>query len=1373
MGFFDNVKKAFGLEEKDDVESPNNDNIKNKDELAENKEKKEIHHMHSEESVLKDRKTDEQTGIRNFRYLDELIHSGVKEIVLDSDIVLGEDEKFQYLNGIKVDVDDLAIDGNGHTIDSRKSTRIFYCTGKNVTIKNIILKNGHIDYNSESPRSEGGLIKIEDRELEISGSKLTDSSAKLGGAIFNEGNLHIKDSILSNNYSEHSGGTVENEEEKNLEVHTSKENTKEENIPNPENYSLQVANDLDTFEKLIEDNFKNIELDSDLTIGEMEINADNLTIDGKGHTIYGRGSKGILEIAGKNITFKNTIFEGGLWGGNGQKEEKNRERRGKMDDIDYIYHGGAIFVKYSGECTFIKCEFKNNTAGNEDRAKILRANVYYDAKGGAIYSRGTCRLLSCKFSGNKAIAGTDNDFYGCEEPKPTNEHTYSNETTSQKDVSEKDQITVKTLHKAKGTDNSFTIRGKIENLNETPEGYHVELTNTSNHHSTGQIPVTPAGTFMIELSTENPDNSYELKLYDSNNDLLIPSSNSSQTITYTKIDETKQIMPQNFKYLDNLIHFGEKKIKLDCDIILDEEEYSEYKNGIVINANNIVIDGNGHTISAKGKTRIFKITGQEITLKNITLKDGNAEEDGGAIYNLGKMTLEDSTITQNTAEYGGAIHNDNGSIILQNNTITENSASWFGGAIHNDNGSIILQNNKFGQNKARFYGGAISNWGEINAKNDQYIENSSREDGGAVYNNYEMKLNDCEFSQNHCLHNIIFNKDPMEIYKTRFNLNESEEIIFNISNATLYAEDCIFKDNSIEKSIINNNGKSCTLKKCIFDNELSNNTKSIINQTDLTFENSKINDSKSILNNGQILIINSLEDMEDKIEGKGNIEIYESISNDERFDFGYLDNLIHNSKSKKIILEEDITFENYEKNFYEGGIELNIDDLTIDGNGNTIDGMNKSRIFIITGNNITLKNIVFKNGKSHKSHYDSPNNHGGALKINNENKVKIENCKFISNTSEDNGGAISNEKGSVTIKNTEFNANGALNGGAIRNGGTCIIQNISLDKNHASLNGGTIYNKGKLTIKNSEIKGSAAKKYGGTIYNDKNGKIAITETSLNHSKAKNGGMIVNFGNTTIKDSKIMENQAEDSGGAIINNGIFNINNSTLKSNHANNNGGAIDNSGELKIKDSTLSNSSAKKHGGAVHNDENGMMTIINTTIKENLMEGFIFSVGVIKSYGGAISNKGELTLKDSILTDNKAEVEHHVGASSYCEGGAIHNTGKLKITSCKFKNNTSEDGGAIYGPCTINKSTFENNHSRFHGGAIYGTCTVNNSEFSNNSSSAGGAIYGKGTANNTIMTGNTAQWDGGAIYISKEEDFKLYDCEIHDNEPNDVYERK
>ena len=99
--------------------------------------------------------------IENFKYLDNLIHSGAKEIVLNSDIVLGEDEESQYLEGIELDVDELTIDGNGHAIDARRLTRIFFCTGKNIIIKNIILKNGFTKENGGAiNNNEGGELTI-------------------------------------------------------------------------------------------------------------------------------------------------------------------------------------------------------------------------------------------------------------------------------------------------------------------------------------------------------------------------------------------------------------------------------------------------------------------------------------------------------------------------------------------------------------------------------------------------------------------------------------------------------------------------------------------------------------------------------------------------------------------------------------------------------------------------------------------------------------------------------------------------------------------------------------------------------------------------------------------------------------------------------------------------------------------------------------------------------------------------------------------------------------------------------------------------------------------------------------------------------------
>ena len=153
MGFLDKVKKVFGS--KEDVESQNsvNNEIIDEPTFTESIEKdnenfndnEEIKSNDSVETPANEEVTDKpipNDKIRNFKYLDDLIHSGVKEIILNSDIVLGDDEESEYIDGIKLDKDGLVINGNGFTVDARGKTRIFCCTGKNIIIKNITLKNG-------------------------------------------------------------------------------------------------------------------------------------------------------------------------------------------------------------------------------------------------------------------------------------------------------------------------------------------------------------------------------------------------------------------------------------------------------------------------------------------------------------------------------------------------------------------------------------------------------------------------------------------------------------------------------------------------------------------------------------------------------------------------------------------------------------------------------------------------------------------------------------------------------------------------------------------------------------------------------------------------------------------------------------------------------------------------------------------------------------------------------------------------------------------------------------------------------------------------------------------------------------------------------
>lgn len=272
--------------------------------------------------------------------------------------------------------------------------------------------------------------------------------------------------------------------------------------------------------------------------------------------------------------------------------------------------------------------------------------------------------------------------------------------------------------------------------------------------------------------------------------------------------------------------------------------------------------------------------------------------------------------------------------------------------------------------------------------------------------------------------------------------------------------DCGFKDNDIEESVICNYGEYCTIEKCTFESLSGEDVHNILNNGELTLISPKIKDEgETILNEKCIFIKDMSPDYSSKIYGDGIVEgLDDIIPKTESFDFGYLDKIIHESTTSEITLEENICLERYERDFYEGGIELDIDNLIIDGNGKTIDGANKSRIFIVTGKNVTLKNIIFKNGFSFQNYDNALNNHGGALRINQEANLTIDDCKFMDNGSEEYGSAICNS--------------------------------------------------GELNILTSEISNHASKKKGGAIYNI-HGLLNVTNSTLSHNTAARGGAIHN------------------------------------------------------------------------------------------------------------------------------------------------------------------------------------------------------------------------------------------------------------------------
>ena len=170
--------------------------------------------------------------------------------------------------------------------------------------------------------------------------------------------------------------------------------------------------------------------------------------------------------------------------------------------------------------------------------------------------------------------------------------------------------------------------------------------------------------------------------------------------------------------------------------------YKGANNGnITINKNMSIIGQSqtGNIIDAEHQDRIFLITsGVTVNLRTLTLADGTAVGNGGAIVNAhGTLKLTNITFRSNTAsDGGGAILNGFGILTVIRSIFTGNKAKGVngnGGAIVNGGGTFMVTDSTFNWNTANDGGGAILNGGgTLKATGSTFMGNTARENGGAI-----------------------------------------------------------------------------------------------------------------------------------------------------------------------------------------------------------------------------------------------------------------------------------------------------------------------------------------------------------------------------------------------------------------------------------------------------------------------------------------------------------------------------------------------------------------------------------------------------------------------------------------------------------------
>lgn len=512
------------------------------------------------------------------------------------------------------------------------------------------------------------------------------------------------------------------------------------------------------------------------------------------------------------------------------------------------------------------------------------------------------------------------------------------------------------------------------------------------------------------------------------------------------------------------------------------------KTGIVISKNNIVIDGKGHTIDAKNQARIFNVTGTTVTLKNINFINGFSQKTAGAVYNYGEnLRILNCTFMDNTANsWGGAVYSyPNSYSIFANSTFINNKGSYGGAMALLGDGNHArhdVLNCTFIGNKATaddIGGGAIfyyADWDSNNYVRSSLFINNTAVNGGAIYNyiNSMIDVSDSIFIQNsgYQIDSFAYHVDAKNCWfgNTVDNMSASPNVgkTINVSNWLYFDMIPDFGSLSVTVSI-NNLYDNATGKTSIYKTSKLPSIDVGVTAKNATFDKNIV----TLDNSGKATVsYNVMSDY--TLTAK-----YEKMEISKSFisgSFTELQDLIDNAPGDEITLEKDYTFTPSVDTHLTAGVTISRP-IIINGNGYTVNGAGKSRVFYINhARGVTLENIIIANGNTYlangagvlcygnninfinctfiNNYADSDG--GAALHITYGNGTNIIDCKFINNTEiEDGGGAIYLDVNGVEITNTLFEGNHArIGGGAIHlNSGGTKITNCTFKNNYAHQGG--------------------------------------------------------------------------------------------------------------------------------------------------------------------------------------------------------------------------------------------------------------------------------------------------------------------------------
>ncbi len=913
------------------------------------------------------------------------------------------------------------------------------------------------------------------------------------------------------------------------------------------------------------------------------ITQDNLVIDGKGFKIDAKDKSRIFKITANNVTLKNIKFINGYSNYAGAVYYSGQninilnctfENNNVINTTASNGLGGAMYINPSAGCTIEDCTFIGNSASNRGGAVFLftqtgsvnnlNRNIFMENNvlqaGGAIATngQGTINISNSIFLNNTVY-----QVYSLSNYISLDYNWWGNTINDYDDWP------------SVATNADYDWYFLNMEINETEQ----TATITLNNYYDGSVSQVsnynlPKVTFDVSGVNVNVQNKVTLDESGKATISYDPTGETgSLTISIEDITLTKNFnkLLGEFGELDELISTSTASlIELDKNYTFTNILDDDFVNGIKISRSNIVIDGKGHTIDAKGQSRIFYVTGNQVTLKNINFVNGKSNY-AGAVYGYGdNLYLINCTFVNNTAatSAGGAVYWYPDSYSLAANCTFINNTAYYGGAIcvreYQSGITSEIVNCTFINNKATstYGGGAIydysENWqAEVYITGCVFLDNAASQ--GSAIEGYiaHTYISDCIFLGNEGTAVYADGSYTYVDYNWWGNTYDTRTVAPSVNNRGIFTNwlylDVIpnLADGTVTISINN-----------VFDNETqTTSTYSTTALPPITVNLSAVNatleaNSVTLDNTGKGVVGYELSSDATITATFGEISQTKAI---DYGSFNKLQKLITDAPDNSVItLTRDYVW-GMGDTIRQGIVVYNKKNLTIDGNGHIVDCAGESRGFVVNvgSSDIVFKNIIIQNGKyngdtnqdygagmileaensklincTFKDNYADGTRGGGALYILGENAY-ITDCTFVNNTHDNAmGGAINVQASGVNIVNTVFENNTAdsLQGGAgaVYLGQAANIVNCTFNNNTAKY-GGAIYDGSydgiTSNITDSTFTGNVATTEnvdygGGAIYSN---KVAISDSVFIGNKAKSGAAIYNLDNSSSVEKCVFIN----------------------------------------------------------------------------------------------------------------------------------------------------------------------------------------------------------------------------------------------------------